>query len=215
MEAINPIEPVLFEKWRKELNSDSLFAIAEASVYLGESGDPHAIEPLVSLAETTQDWLVQDFAIKALRQLAHRLHEVYTILKKIALIEPPQSDRVLEIRETNKSPGVYFDLVRGTLYIGGKWAEDEFTEIIFKSIYNELDLFNKIFPSKPLIASFYLKGMGISFEKELLSFFRKIQHQPNIIIIWYFDFYGDSRTLIGEGFESYTDMKFIYSEVPD
>jgi hypothetical protein len=215
MEGINQIDPILFEKWRKELNSDSLFAIAEASVYLGESGDPQAIEPLVNRAETTKDWLVQDFAVRALRQLEEKLPEADVALSKIVIIEPPESDHIIEINQTAETPHIIFDHIKGKFLLKGKGTGDyDNVMAMFKTITNEFETFDKKYPEKPLIASFCIKSMSDTFGKELYRFFRRIKLHNNTIVYWHYEIFGDSMTYVGEDFELIVNMKFIYLEVP-
>lgn len=215
MEASKSIKPELFEKWKNELNSDSLFAVAEASVYLGESGDPQAIEPLLKLAETTNDWLVQDLAVSGLTQLAGMLPEAITVLKQVERIQPPATDHVLEIKPTAGTPYVSFDFEKGKFFLRGKGTgEDEMVRATFKLITDEFEAFDRMYPGKPLIASFCIKSMFVLFSNELFRFFRRISHHKNTIVYWHYEIFGDSMTYVGEDYESVVDLKFIYLEVP-
>lgn len=216
MEGSIPIKPEFFEKLKKKLNSNSLFEIAEASAYLGESGDPKAIEPMVIKAKTAEDWLIQDFAVSGLTQLAGKLTEAGAALKQIVIIEPPVSDHILEIQQTAGTPYVFFDFEKGRFFLIGKGTGNEVKVAdMFKMINNEFGLFDKLYPAKPLIASFCIKSMFDLFSNELFRFFRRIKLHNSTIVYWYYEIFGDSMTYVGEDFESLPDMRFIFLEVPE
>jgi hypothetical protein len=216
MKGSNSIKPEFLDNLKKSLNSNSLFELAEASAYLGESGDPQAIEPLVMKAKTSVDWLIQDFAVSALTQLAGALPEAGEALKQIVIIEPPESGHILEIKQTAETPQVIFDFEKGKFILRGKGTGDyENVMEMFKSITNEFESFDIMYPEKPLIASFCIKSMSDTFGKELYKFFRRIKLHNNTIVHWHYEIFGDSMTYVGEDFELIVRMKFVFKEVPD
>jgi hypothetical protein len=215
VENSGQLQQELLDKWENNLKSDSLFDIAEAAAYLGESGNPLAIRPLVDVAEATQDWLVQDLVVRALGVLAERLPEAKSDLEKIKLIEPPVSGHILELKQTERTPYILFDFEKGSFFLKGKETGDwESITAMFESINFEFSQFNTTFPDKPFIVSFCLKTNSTIFSKELYKFLCRIRLHPNTIVYWYYEIFGDSITYIGEDFESIVNMKFIYLEIP-
>lgn len=204
----------LFDRCIKELSSDSICKLADAAAMLGESANAEAIQPLLQKANTATDWLIQDFFVRALMELSYDLREADTALKKIVLIEPPESDRVLEIEQTFKSPYIYFDLVRGKLIFWGKGSDSIIAREILKSLFSEFELFDKLYPDKPLIASFCMKHIYEEYDRGFWDFFKRIQRHPNTIVYWHYELLGDRMTLMGESYaDLFPGIKFIFLDI--
>lgn len=215
MESSNLREREFIDKWAKNLNSDSLFDIAEAAAYLGESGNLQAVELLAKKAEKTKDWLIQNILVRALGALACKLPDAKTVLEKIILIEPPASGHVLEIKPMPRTPFVLFDFEKGSFFLRGKGTDENVNIIaMFESLSVEFAEFDKTYPDKPFIASFCIKSMSDMFSNELYKFLRRIKLHQNTIVYWYYEIFGDSMTYTGEDYELISKMKFIYLEVP-
>jgi hypothetical protein len=215
MENSNTIKQEFFDSLKKKLNSSSLFEIAEASVSLGESDDPRAIDPLVIKAKTAVDWLVQDFVVGGLTQLAGKLAEASAALKQIVIIEPPESDYILEIKQTAETPHILFDHKKGKFLLRGKGTSDYDNVIaMFKTITNEFESFDKKYPEKPLIASFCFDIIHKELSGHLLYFFQCIAIRRNTIVYWFFN-NGDSDMLdAGKDYESVVNLPFRFIEIP-
>jgi hypothetical protein len=215
MKGLNPINPELLEKWIKELNSDSIYNLANAAQMLTESENSLSVEPLVNRANATTDWLVQDIVVRALTEMACKIPEADAALNEIVLIEPPKTNHVLEIKQTLRSPYVYFDFERGKLIFWGKGTDSVVAHEILKSLFSDFELFDKIYPNKPLIASFCMKRIIDEYDRGFRDFFKKIQQHPSTIVYWHYELLGDRMTLMGESYsESFPDLKFILLEVP-
>ena len=211
-----PAKSELFNKWIGNLDGSSLYETAAAAAYLGDSSDPDAVEPLLRKALSSSNWLIQDFAVRALMTLARKLPEAETALSKVNIIEPPEHDRIFEIKQTAESPHIILDFERGRFSISGKGTGDnESTRSLFDSVSRELDLFDKMYPHMPLIICLYLKSFDTPFDKELFKMLKRIGLHQETIIYWHYEFFGDSITYVGEDFEMITGLKFIYVEIPD
>jgi hypothetical protein len=204
-----------FSKLTDRLNSSVLCDIAFGAAYLGMSRDPKAVEPLLIKAITASDWLVQDFAVRALTFLEFNLPEAKHALDKIVLIKPPENGYVFEIKETKISPHVYLNFERGKLVFWGNGSHSDVCRGIFESLFKEVELFEKLYPNKPLIASFYLESFGDAIFNGLFTLFKRIQHHPDTIVYWHYNELGDDITCIGEDYESMVNLPFILLPVPD
>jgi len=175
-----------FEKLIEDLDSKDLYDIAFAAAHLGMSGDPQAIEPLLNKAINSKEWLIQDFAIRALNNLETRLPQAGEALKIVKKIEPPAQGFIMSIQPTDMTICVSFDFELGTLLIGGRARSGNFQiQLIYKSIINAMELFKEVYPKKPLVISLRLDIVDSANCKALLWLLKGTSQNPNIIIFWY------------------------------
>jgi hypothetical protein len=168
------------------LNSTVLYDIAFATAYLGMSGDPKAVEPLLNKAMISSDWLIQDFAIRGLKHLESNVPEAGKALQKITKIEPPAQGLIVSIKPTDLTPYVTFDFELGSLLIGGRARSGNFDyRLIYKSIKSLLDLFNEAYPEKPLVITLHFDILNSGNVKSLLWLLKSFKQNPNSIMYWY------------------------------
>lgn len=169
------------------LNSFVLFDIAFAAAHLGMTQDERAVEPLVKKAMNSSDWLVQSFAVRALRYLSGNTPEAVEALKAIRIIEPPEPGLIVEFKPVNGMPFISLDFEKGALSIGGRARRDSIvTSHIFGLLNAEVELFDKIYPSKPLIISLNFESITTSFCKHLGTLLKRLKQHPDTIIYWYY-----------------------------
>jgi hypothetical protein len=175
-----------FEKLVEGLNSKVLYDIAFAAAHLGMSGDLKAFEPLLSKAMSASDWLIQDIAIRALKNLESKIPEVGEALTKVKKIEPPPQGLVVSIKPTDMTIYATFDFALGSLLIGGRARSGNFDyQLIYKSIKHLFDLFVEAYPEKPLIITLHFDILDSGNVKSLLWLLKNFKQNPNIIIYWY------------------------------
>lgn len=170
----------------EQLNSTVLYEIAFAAAHLGMSGDPEAVEPLFNKSMISNDWLIQDFAIRALKYLKIKIPEAGEALKNVKKIEPPGRGLIVSIQPSEKTIYAYLDFELGSLLIGGR-ARSSNVDIqqIYKSIKSEMDLFDQAYPKKPLVISLWFDIVESGNCRALLWLLKNFKHHPDVIIYWY------------------------------
>jgi hypothetical protein len=203
------------EKLIRAFNKSKFSTIYFVTEALGNSSDERTIRPLLILTHTTNDWKIHDLATKAIIKLTSLLPEEDNSENNIVRIQPPISDRILEIKQTKQSPFVYFDIEKGILLICGRIADDSDKIIeIFKSVSDELDLCYNRYPDKLLVAEFCIEFFRTGCGKMILDFFKRLEKRMNTTVFWYY-LAGDEDMLeSGEDFESIIRVPFCLKEIP-
>lgn len=198
----------------KALDDENIGNIASASEALGKSGDTRAIAPLLKKAQNSSEWLIQDLVISSLKELSTYFPEIETSLNKIKKIEPPKSARIFKIGSSFRSPCVYFDIEQGLFLMRG----NSFLELhipLYNAIKDELELFNRKYPDKPLIASFCLGFYYTASSNEIYGLFRCLEKHVNTIVYWYYQEDDDNQYEIGDDWTRLIKLPFKFIEIND
>lgn len=207
MEYSNVIDE---ESLARMLNSPVLFDVAYAAAHLGMSGDPKAVESLTALVNTSDNWLIQEFGLRALMFIGLKDPAVLESLKGIKRIESPASGLIVELKPVNWLPFVSLDFERGTLLIEGlARAESLRINQVFSSINAEIDLFDKMYPDKPLIVTLNLDSFTSLFCKLLGSLLKKLNQRRETIIYLYYLKEDEDMLDLSEDYNQIFGLKII------
>jgi hypothetical protein len=117
---------------------------------------------------------------------------------------------IIKIKETLKTPSVYFDADKGLIEMTGRVIPED-TKKFFLPLINWVKLYSKT-PSQKTIVNLKLEYFSTSASKLILELLKELeiihQEKHKIAVNWYYEFDDDSMAEVLDIFKSMIDLPF-------